>query len=522
MRCVITGNSVKVFAKAIHCLAKIGEEIYLEALTKGLSLRTVNSSRSAYACFLFAINFFQSYDDSNPSSNGDGTSEDGLKCKLSVKSCLSVFKSLGTIERIVDRCSIKMDLEEESLIFLLYCRHGITKTYNLGYQDCESLQAVFSKNLCPNVIKAQPRIFSEVIMNFQNTQEEITLSVCPQDMKVTNYVDDETDLDKIIHTEMVLVPEEFDNYQIGVDTEITFCLKELKGILSFAESSGQPMDLHFECGGKPIVFSLSSDSTFEANFVLATLIDQPTSSQPSQRTNNKTENPRQKTQTKESQSSNHDVVQHGDDEFELEHEEEDALAEVVHEEMTKEMSRGETSKGVNGSHGRSENRGSQLNNTDIDDEDFFGDSFPYQDLFTKKSKTTLQKQTNQTQDDREKRNETYFSRANPVHTPPSFVSTESSMKYTEMPFLGGTISADSENSPGIAVRSGNNKDGKKHDEKHFSEEKFSEESVPGTPPSKKFKSMFFSSMSESADDAHNKTTIDHAVILAADTDEESD
>ena len=45
----------------------------------------MNSSRSAYACFLFAINFFQSYDDSNPSSNGDGTSEDGLKCKLSVK-----------------------------------------------------------------------------------------------------------------------------------------------------------------------------------------------------------------------------------------------------------------------------------------------------------------------------------------------------------------------------------------------------------------------------------------------------
>ena len=30
------------------------------------------------------------------------------------------------------------------------------------------------------------------------------------------------------------------------------------------------------------------------------------------------------------------------------------------------------------------------------------------DLFTKKSKTTLQKQTNQTQDDREKRNETYL------------------------------------------------------------------------------------------------------------------
>ena len=33
---------------------------------------------------------------------------------------------------------------------------------------------------------------------------------------------------RVIHTEMMLAPEEFDNYQIGVDTEVTFCLKELR------------------------------------------------------------------------------------------------------------------------------------------------------------------------------------------------------------------------------------------------------------------------------------------------------
>ena len=36
------------------------------------------------------------------------------------------------------------------------------------------------------------------------------------------------DPNRVIHTEMMLVPDEFDNYQIGVDTDVTFCLKELR------------------------------------------------------------------------------------------------------------------------------------------------------------------------------------------------------------------------------------------------------------------------------------------------------
>lgn len=37
-----------------------------------------------------------------------------------------------------------------------------------------------------------------------------------------------SDPQKVIHTELTLLPEEFDGYQIGIDADVTFCLKELR------------------------------------------------------------------------------------------------------------------------------------------------------------------------------------------------------------------------------------------------------------------------------------------------------
>lgn len=38
------------------------------------------------------------------------------------------------------------------------------------------------------------------------------------------------DHERVINTKIVLVAEEFEKFQIGVDAEVTFCLKELKVI----------------------------------------------------------------------------------------------------------------------------------------------------------------------------------------------------------------------------------------------------------------------------------------------------
>ena len=86
-----------VFGRAIHSLAKIGDELHIEPATDGLILKTVNSSRSAYAAFKFPIPFFinYSYISENTMQN-DVQEEEVIKCKLPMKVllCLSILTFL--------------------------------------------------------------------------------------------------------------------------------------------------------------------------------------------------------------------------------------------------------------------------------------------------------------------------------------------------------------------------------------------------------------------------------------------
>eukprot|EP00117_Sycon_ciliatum_P030720 scpid77246/ scgid0108/ Cell cycle checkpoint control protein RAD9A; DNA repair exonuclease rad9 homolog A; Rad9-like protein len=300
MRCVIPGSHVKLFGKAVQCLSKIGSELYLEGGEEALALRTVNSSRSAFACVTFHKSFFIDYEQrrddgghANTAAAGGGVGNGGnrgndgggaggdydddedqdVKCKVGAKSCLSVFRSLATLEKTVDRCSIDLDVLAAKLVFVLHCKHGITKTYNLGFQECESLQAVFSKNLSVNVITAQSKLLQEVVSNFHMSQEEVTMRALASRLAFKNYIDDAPDPKKALLTETHLDPEEFDHYCIGVESSLTFCLKELRAILGFLDAAQQDVTMHFESGGKPLVLCIDGDVSWTADFVMATLME---------------------------------------------------------------------------------------------------------------------------------------------------------------------------------------------------------------------------------------------------------
>ncbi|XP_059788142.1 cell cycle checkpoint control protein RAD9A isoform X1 [Balaenoptera ricei] len=259
-----------------------------------LSLRTVNSSRSAYACFLFAPLFFQQYQAATPG-------QDPLRCKILMKSFLSVFRSLAMLEKTVEKCCISLNGRSSRLVVQLYCKYGVRKTHNLSFQDCESLQAVFDPAVCPHVLRAPARVLGEAVLPFPPALAEVTLGIGRGHRVILRSYQEEagegarhglgqgaemgwdgagprfppvavpTDSTvKAMVTEMSIGGEDFQQLQAQEGVAITFCLKEFRGLLSFADSANLSLSIYFDGPGRPAIFAIK-DSLLDGHFVLATL-----------------------------------------------------------------------------------------------------------------------------------------------------------------------------------------------------------------------------------------------------------
>ncbi|NXD59626.1 RAD9A protein, partial [Corvus moneduloides] len=282
-------------------LSRIGDELYLEPTENGLSLRAVNSSRSAFASFLFAPLFFQLYE---PGSAGPDT--ELFRCKVHMKSFLGVFRSLPTLEKSVGKCLILLKPRASRLVLQLHCKYGVTKTHNLAFQECERLQAVFDTQRCASRLCAPARVLAEAVVHFPPTLAEVTLGTGPGGkISLRNYVEDEAgescrvrgplphlgvpssppstpfspaEPSKTMVTELWLAEDEFQSVAVASGSHITFCLREFRGLLSFAEASNLPLTIHFDEPGRPVVFTLD-DTVLEVHLVLATLSDLKSNSQ---------------------------------------------------------------------------------------------------------------------------------------------------------------------------------------------------------------------------------------------------
>ncbi|XP_015124035.1 cell cycle checkpoint control protein RAD9A [Diachasma alloeum] len=264
MKCVIPCANVKVLARAFHALAKIGEEMYVMPQERSLSFRSVSMANSAYCDFTFGEHFFTYY------NYGNLSEDDALKCKVPMRAAMAVFKTPGVLDKLIETCQIKLDPNAIKLMIILKYKNSVIKRFLLPIIDCEALQASYNTDTASNKIIAHPSILGNALHNFQQNLIEITLDVTADKILMRNYIDDTSSIANATRTQLALAIGEFTSYQIEKATCLTFCLKELRAILAFADIVGNPIRILFESAGKPAIFFLKS-TAFEAHLVLSTL-----------------------------------------------------------------------------------------------------------------------------------------------------------------------------------------------------------------------------------------------------------
>ncbi|XP_076755058.1 cell cycle checkpoint control protein Rad9 isoform X2 [Xylocopa sonorina] len=183
---------------------------------------------------------------------------------------MTVFKAINLIEKQVETCHIRLESDAAEILFILKYKNSINKTYLIPILDCEIIQTAYNKECALVKLLCQARVLGDALQNFHQNLIEITLEASVQKLLLRNYVDDTSGLSNTTRTQLAFGKGEFDRYEIGNETSITFCMKEFKSILSFAEMLGLSVNIYFEGAGRPVIFALKNPA-FEVNLVLSTL-----------------------------------------------------------------------------------------------------------------------------------------------------------------------------------------------------------------------------------------------------------
>ncbi|XP_008047456.2 cell cycle checkpoint control protein RAD9A [Carlito syrichta] len=189
-----------------------------------------------------------------------------------MKSFLSIFRSPTLLEKTVEKCCISLNGRSSHLVVQLLYKYGVRKTHNLSFQDCESLQAIFDLASCPHMLRAPARVLGEAVLPFPPALAEVSLGIGRGHRVILrSYQEEEADSTvKAMVTEMSIGEEDFQQLQAQEGVAITFCLKEFRGLVNFAESNSLDLSIHFDAPGRPAIFTVK-DSLLDGHFVLATL-----------------------------------------------------------------------------------------------------------------------------------------------------------------------------------------------------------------------------------------------------------
>ncbi|XP_017127583.1 cell cycle checkpoint control protein RAD9A [Drosophila elegans] len=258
MKYTLEGSNARVIAKAVQSLSKMGKEMFIEIDQQGLQMRAINATQSAVGSISFRRSMFEVFD-MPPNSD--------FYCKISMKGCLAVFRNMNEVEY----CELNILDNQTNLQVNLRCKLETTKEATISIIDDQNINTNINTDKMANIIRGDHKLFMDISNNFNTTEEELTLEANSGSVVAKNYIEGARVNDKFMRTQLKLKPSEFEQYLVTKETVITFCIKEFRAFLLFAECLNASLTLEFDEAGKPFLLKIKKHGEIECLLIMSTL-----------------------------------------------------------------------------------------------------------------------------------------------------------------------------------------------------------------------------------------------------------
>ncbi|KAL3142661.1 hypothetical protein ABBQ38_002970 [Trebouxia sp. C0009 RCD-2024] len=165
LKATLTGSQIKHLKIALQCLGRIGSELLLEGFPEKVVLRSINSSKSAYASVSFQSSFFDEY---------NVFQRNVVQAGVLMKHVLTVFRT-----QKIARLTLHLDTDANTLLLVVHADNGLEKRYTVPCLEAEILQATVDKEMFPTYLLAEAGELNRLLSSFHTTVAEITIIATP-------------------------------------------------------------------------------------------------------------------------------------------------------------------------------------------------------------------------------------------------------------------------------------------------------------------------------------------------------
>ncbi|KAE9581833.1 DNA repair protein rad9 [Colletotrichum fructicola] len=277
----LSEDAVTALREVLTCLNKFSDEVSLEAKKDQLVLSTLNSSKSAYACFTFTASRFCS----RYQFEGSTQYREKFYCTLYTRALINIFRSRGggdptrdrERETSIDRCDVAIQDGpgvKSRFIVKLFFRNGITSEHRLSFEVAVPVRATFDRNEAVHQWKIPSRTLRQLMEHFGSGIDFLEVVSDGEHVNFVGTAERTTNGDEVLkkplHTSIAIEVDEFEDIEVEENLRIVISVKDFRAIIQHAGIAGTHLSAKYSAPARPIQFAYQGDG-INCEFLLMTV-----------------------------------------------------------------------------------------------------------------------------------------------------------------------------------------------------------------------------------------------------------